>query len=678
MLDTGGAERPQRYGHSMHVEELRRRAETHGIASGFRLADGRWHQVAPETLVAALEAMAVDAGVPPAPALPPVVVARRGRQSGWAPPPGSLLVLESGAQRPPPARLPGDLPLGWHRLVGPGGETRLVIAPGACHLPAWLARGGRARGWAAQLYGLRSRQSWGIGDLGDLATLAGGPDRPGFVLLNPLHAAPATGDSPYYPSSRLFRSPLYLRVEAVPETAALDGAERERLAALAAAGRALTRERLLDRVAVWRRKDQALRACWRALSQRPERLAAFQAWRDATPDLEAFASFCALREHYPGDWRAWPAGLRHPTSPELARWRAAHPREVGYHAYLQWLLDEQVAAASSRAAGTGRVGIVNDLAVGFDPTGFDAWWAQDHLAAGVTVGAPPDALGPSGQDWAVPAFVPSRLAASGYAPFARTLQAGMAHAGGLRLDHVMSLFRLYWIPRGAAPIEGTYVRYPADDLLGVLALESRRAGALVIGEDLGTVEPGVRERLAAERVLSYRLVWFEREPAGQRRQAARYPRLALAAVTTHDLPTVAGWLSGDDLRRLADTGVVPAARVAVEAEQQAREREKLCLLLEAEGVLAPGERSVGGVVAALHAFLARTPAMLVAATLEDAVLARERPNVPGTTVERPNWRIPLPVLLEDLWDLPSVRRLLDAATIPGGSQPTRRARRAQP
>ncbi len=413
-------------------------------------------------------------------------------------------------------------------------------------------------------------------------------------------------------------------------------------------------------MAAWRHKDEALRACWRALPRRPERLAAFEAWRAATPDLEAFASFCALREQRPGDWRAWPAGLRQPAATELASWRAASADEVGYHAYLQWLLDEQLAAAAARAAGNERLGIVNDLAVGFDPVGFDAWWAQDELASGITVGAPPDALGPQGQDWAVPAFVPSRLAANGYHSFARTLRAGMAHAGGLRLDHVMGLFRLYWIPRGAPPGEGTYVRYPADDLLGVLALESQRAGALVIGEDLGTVEPGVRERLAAERVLSYRLVWFERELAGRRRRAAAYPRLALAAVTTHDLPTAAGWLSGDDLLELAEIGLVPAGQLAAEAERQAREREELCRLLEAEGVLAPGERGVAEVVAALHAFLERTPAMLLAQTLEDAVLARKRPNVPGTTSERPNWRLPLPVLLEDLWDQARLpRRLTD-------------------
>jgi 4-alpha-glucanotransferase len=649
----------------MRVEELRRLAAANGVSSRFRLANGRWNEVGPETLEAVLAAMGVDPtgsadrGGPPAPA---VMVARRGREVAWTPPPGSLVVLESGEERKPPARLPGDLPLGWHRLVHPGGERRLVVAPAACHLPDWLDRGGRARGWAAQLYALRSRQSWGIGDLGDLARLAGGPDRPDFVLLSPLHQAPATVDSPYYPSSRMFRNPLYLEVEAVPEVGALPAPERERLSGLAAAGRALTGERLLDRVAAWRCKDQALRACWDALRLRPEQLTAFERWRAATPDVEVFACFCALQRERPDDWHAWPAELRHPGSPAVAAWRAAHPEEVGYHAYLQWLLDEQLEAASRQAGGAERLGIVNDLAVGFDPGGFDAWLTQDQLAPGVTVGAPPDLLGPQGQDWALPAFVPRRLAEAGYEPFARTLRAGMAHAGGLRLDHVMGLFRLFWIPPGASPSQGTYVRYPADDLLGVLALESYRAGALVIGEDLGTVEEGVRERLATERVLSYRLVWFERERGGGRRRAAHYPRLALAAVTTHDLPTAAGWLRGDDLRELAAIGVVPPDQLAAQAEAQEAERRELYQLLEAEGVLAKGERSVAEVVAALHAFLARTPAMLVAATLEDAVLSPQRPNVPGTTTERPNWRIPLPVLLEDLWDLPSVRRLVAATS----------------
>ena len=639
----------------MRAEELRRVAEANGVSSRFRLADGRMHRVAPETLEAVLHAMGVDPAAQPPAGDPPVVVARTGRATAWSPPPGSLVVLESGEERPAPERLPGDLPAGWHRLVEPGAERRLVVAPDDCHLPGWLAGGGRARGWAAQLYALRSRRSWGFGDTGDLATLAAGPDRSDFVLLSPLHYAPPSQDSPYYPSSRVFRNPLHLDVEAVPESAALTA----RLGDLATSGRALTALPLLDREATWRFKDEALRACWRALPSRPERLAAFERWRAATPELEAFAGFCAMQRERPADWHAWPAALRHPGSRAVADWRAANADEVGYHAYLQWLLDGQLAAAARAATGGRRIGIVNDLAVGVDPGGYDAWAAQDQLAPGVTVGAPPDLLGPLGQDWGLPAFVPRRLASSGYQPFARMLRSGMAHAGGLRLDHVMSLFRLYWIPGGASPSEGTYVRYPAGDLLGVLALESRRAGALVIGEDLGTVEAGVRERLAAERVLSYRLVWFERD-RGRRRRAARYPELALAAVTTHDLPTAAGWLLGDDLRELAGIGVVPADHLPAREEARRRERDELCELLEREGVLAAGERGTGEVVAALYAFLARAPSMLVAATLEDAVLAPRRPNVPGTTTERPNWRIPLPVLLDDLWDLPSFRRLVAA------------------
>jgi 4-alpha-glucanotransferase len=231
----------------------------------------------------------------------------------------------------------------------------------------------------------------------------------------------------------------------------------------------------------------------------------------------------------------------------------------------------------------------------------------------------------------------------------------MAHAAGLRIDHVMGLFRLFWIPEGAEPAEGTYVRYPADDLLGVLALESVAAEALVVGEDLGTVEHGVRERLAAEGVLSYRLAWFEHGPGGGRRRAADYPRLALAATTTHDLPTVAGFFSGSDLAHLAEIGAATPGG-DTQADQEAQ-RDSLCRLLEEEGLLEPGERGVEALVAALYGFLARTPAMLVAATLEDALEAHDRPNVPGTIDERPNWSLPLPVSLDDLAADPRVRRL---------------------
>ncbi|MET0478791.1 MAG: 4-alpha-glucanotransferase [Actinomycetota bacterium] len=637
----------------MMLEELRRAAEARGIATSFTDAAGRRYVVSEATLEAVLEAM----GPAPAPsAWPPVVVARTGRQVTWRPPEGepATLVLETGQERPLPAELPGDLPPGWHRVQGRTGATTLVVAPGRCHLPAELEGGGRAWGWAAQLYAVRSRASWGIGDLGDLAGLlaATAPLGAGFALLNPLHAAMPTEPSPYNPSSRVFRNPLYLHIEDVPELAGLDPRDRARVEALARAGQTLLDKDRIDRPAVYRLKDEALRLAQAALGRAPGRRDGLAAYRAATPNLERFATFCALQHVHGRDWRTWPAAYRHPGRPEVGAFGEQHHLEVAYHAWLQWLLDEQLAAVRP---GWGQLGVVNDLAIGFAPDGFDAWSFQDELAAGMSVGAPPDPLGPRGQDWGLPAFVPDRLTAGGYAPFAQTIRAGMAHAAGLRIDHVMGLFRLFWIPEGAEPAQGTYVRYPADDLLGVLALESAAAQALVVGEDLGTVEPGVRERLAAEGVLSYRLAWFEQGPADGRRRAADYPRLALAATTTHDLPTVAGFFSGTDIDHLYDIGV--ATPGGPEQADQEAQRESLCRLLEEEGLLAPDERSVPAIVAALYGFLARTPSMLVAATLEDAVEAHDRPNVPGTIDQRPNWSLPLPVPLDDLAADPRVRRL---------------------
>ncbi len=527
--------------------------------------------------------------------------------------------------------------------------VRLEAEP-RCYLPPELAAGGRSWGWGVQLYALRSRASWGIGDLGDLAALLRTPDPPGFVLLNPLHAAPPEEASPYMPSSRSFRNPLYLRVEAVPEVEPLDADERAALAALATEGRALNHAAVIDRTAVWALKDEALRRCHAALERRPGRQAAFAAWRARTNGIEEFATFCGLQDAHGRDWRAWPAALHHPDAAAVRRWHEGHPQEVSYHAYLQWLLLEQFRALP-RAQEPGSLGVVNDLAVGVAADGFDAWSTQDVLAQGVTIGAPPDVLGPKGQNWGLPAWSPARLAEAGYEPFARTLRANLEGAGGLRVDHVMGLFRLFLIPEGASPSDGTYVRYPTDDLLAVLAAESMRARALVVGEDLGTVAVGVRRRLAAARVLSYRLAWFEREPP------AAWPRLALAAVTTHDLPTIAGRFTGDDAAQLRQLNVIPAEQASSARAGEARRNAALLARLEGEGLLAPGERSLGAIAQALHQLLAQTPCMLVAATLEDALLVPDRPNVPGTTSERPNWSLPLPLPLEELLADPRVRTL---------------------
>jgi len=679
---------------SANIEDLRRAAEANGVTTSYWDALGTHHEVPPSTLEAVLAGMGVDPRDPAGPAdtaWPPVVVVRAGRPPPPLPDSRFRLLLESGEERALDGGLPEGLPLGYHSLVGETGRTRLVVAPDRCWLPPVADGGGHAWGWSVQLYALRSRASWGIGDLRDLRELLGGtrdagpaarPGRPrdaaaagdrvpsphrsgpAFALLNPLHDASAADASPYFPSTRLFRNPLYLHVEAVPEVGRLELLERTRLEQLVTAGRRLNQAALIDRQAVHGRKDEALRLCHAALARDPERQAAFAAWRASTPQVDRYATFCALQRVHGADWRAWPAALRDPSGPEVARFAADHDAEIGYHAYLQWLLDEQLGAAAAQA-GEGRIGIVNDLAVGFAPHGFDAWTFAGDLAPGITVGAPPDELGPQGQDWGVAALAPTRLAASAYEPFTQTIRAGMAHAGGLRIDHVMGMFRLFWIPEGAPPAAGTYVGYPAEDLLGVLALESWRARALVVGEDLGTVEPGVRERLAAERVLSSRVAWFERDGRGPR-PAAEYPRLALATVTTHDLPTTHGFLSDADLYEQRRLGLVPPGRWdgALAAHQAAR--AGLHALLEREGLLKWWEHDLDTVTGALYAFLARTPALLVGVSLDDVLGTTGRPNVPGTLHQRPNWSVPLPLELEELLVDPRVKRVVELLH-PGGA-----------
>jgi 4-alpha-glucanotransferase len=558
------------------------------------------------------------------------LVHRRGRPLPGIARPAELR-LEDGAILRVEADLPPDLPLGYHEIrpLDGGPTTRLIAAPARCHLPEGL----RAWGWAVQLYALRSRASWGIGDLADLRQLADwsvGELGAGAIVLNPLHAAlPLVPQepSPYFPSSRRYRNPLYLRVEEVPGAGA-SGTAVERLAA---EGRALNAERRIDRDAVLRLKMAALADLWARISPGPPGVARYRA--EQGRGLEEFATFCALAEHHGSGWRRWPAEHRHPESPAVTRFAAERRDRVAFHAWLQWLLDEQLARAGRSLR------LVTDLAIGFDGEGADAWAWQDLLAHGVTVGAPPDDFALDGQDWGLPPFVPHRLRAAGFAPFVETVRAGLRHAGGMRIDHVMGLFRLYWVPGGATARDGAYVRYPTDELLAILALESERAGAVVIGEDLGTVEPGVRERLLAERILSTRVVWFESGPP------AEYPRLSLAAVTTHDLPTVRGLWTGSDLLEQAAVGI----RSNLEGTEELRTH--LCALTG----LADGAPS-DAVTLAVHRRLAEAPSVLVAATLDDALDVAERPNLPGTTADRrPNWSLALPETLDRIESDPRVR-----------------------
>jgi len=625
--------------------------ESWGIAPGHHHVQGSWIP-APEVGVrAALGAMGAD-DWSPAPTHTWVI----SRNWGLHVPFDADLRTEDGGVERVSGHVPREaLPLGYHWLepAAGGDPVRLIVSPGVCPLPR------RTWGWAVQLYAARSRDSWGIGDLADLRRLSawsGSSLGAGMLLMNPLHAvapAPSQQASPYFPASRRWRNPIYLRVEEAASLVEL-GADGPAVEELARAGRALDRERRIDRDAVWRLKRSALELIWARWRARrpagPE--SAFDRWADAQGSgLEGFATWSALTDELGADWRVWPERYRRSDTPAVGAWRAAHADEVRFHSWLQWLVDGQLAAAA--AAGPA---LVSDLAIGADPAGADAWQWQDLLAAGVTVGAPPDEFSPDGQDWGLATFDPWRLRAAAYEPFAQIVRAAVAGGGGVRIDHVMGLFRLFWVPVGEGPASGVYVRYPWEDLLNVLALEADRAGAFVVGEDLGTVEPEAQEALAARHVLSYRLLWFEDRPP------ADWPELALAAVTTHDLPTVSGVWTGADIEARREIGQTVDERI------ESRLRDKLGGIVRADepgaaaGSRAPGagEPGVGEVVRRAYQALSSAPSLLASGTLEDALEVRERPNQPGTTDEWPNWSLALPLPLEDIERDAGVRAVADA------------------
>jgi 4-alpha-glucanotransferase len=482
----------------------------------------------------------------------------------------------------------------------------------------------RAWGWAVQVYAARSRESWGIGDLADLRRLGRWARGEGasVLLINPLGAQPPTAHQepcPYYSSSRRFLNPLYLRVEEVPGADAcardLEPLRREALV--------LNAQRLIDHDAVFRLKTLALERIFRALPD-PPGLSGYV--RRQGRALLDFATFNAIAEEHGPAWRGWPSELRHPGGDGVEQERHARADRVAYHQWLQFHLDRQLSLAANA------IGLITDVPVGFASDGFDSWRWQDLLASGMRVGAPPDYFFPDGQDWGMPPFDPWKLRRSHYAPFIDTLRATSNHAAGLRLDHVMGLFRLFWIPSEATAAGGAYVRYPGAELLALLANESRRSDTFIVGEDLGLVEPVMRRKLRARGVLSYRLLWFEDAPPPQ------WPRESVAAIATHDLPTVAGiWnLSEPDerqhhLRRhLTETTGLPDGTPPVE------------------------------VAIAAYQKLAYARSRIVLASLEDALGIEERPNVPGTTTERPNWRLALTQPLEEVEQAEGARRIAEA------------------
>lgn len=702
--------------------DLARLADAHGVATEYWSFFGDRVTVPASTLRAVLAAMHVDAttdaavsaalaeadAAPWRALLPPSLVSRPAARP--------LLVhvrdghdvrlivaLEDGSWRdlPIPAQqptarevdgvtrwrvevpLPADLPLGWHTVhatetpFGGGGEgapavreasMSLVITPE--RMPDPPTRPGRSRGWGlmAQLYSVRSRASWGMGDfadLGDLAAIAGreGAD---FLLVNPVHAAEVTSPiepSPYRPASRRFLAPLYVRPEDIREVAYLTPTERAVIEAartpVAASNDDPTR---IDRDAVWAAKRVALDAIFVVplSAGRQAELDAFAAG-EGQP-LQDFALWCALEEHYEGAER--PAEAWDIDSPLVETLRAQLADRVRFHVWLQWICDQQLERAQAAAQASGMaIGVMHDLAVGVHPLGSDAWSLRDMYAQGIAVGAPPDMYNQQGQTWNQPPWLPAALAASGYAPLRDMIRTLLRHAGALRIDHVIGLFRLWWIPEGLSPAAGTYVRYDHEAMIGVLMLEAQRAGAVLIGEDLGNVEPWVRDYLSARGILGTSVLWFEREGDGFR-PPEQYRRSLLATVNTHDLPPTAGYLADEHVALRARLGLLTRP-VEEELADADAERAAMLDLLRERGLIgdAPTEEQT---IEALYALIAQSPSQLLGVALVDAVGERRAQNVPGTDTEYPNWQIPLAdgagraVLLDDLASDPRFRALAAA------------------
>ena len=596
-----------------------------------------------------------------------------------------------GARRAIPVRhtfaLPTALPLGWHTLFAQLDDqvlhTRIAVSPerlvpeepavtrpGAARLPAGQGVHRRAWGYTLQLQSLRSRRSWGMGDLGDLADLAdlAGHDLgAGFLVVNPLHGSSGVAPvdpSPYLPATRRFPDPVYLRVEAVPEYSYAPAVLREQIEELAADLRKYNASgEQIDRDRVWEAKQRALRLLFNS-PRTAGRAAAYRAFRDREGRaLRSHACWLALAARHGPDTSKWPDALRQPHAPAVIEFARSEASEVDFQSWLQWLLDEQLAAVRAHCGQAGMAyGIFHDLAVGAQAHGADTWADAAIYANGVSVGAPADEFNQTGQGWGSRPWRPDRLAEAGYQPYRQMLAGVLRHADGLRMDHVMSLFRLWWVPEGARASAGTYVYYDHEAMLAVLTLEAYRAGAVVIGEDLGTVEPRVRALLADRGVYGTNVLWFERDDQGAPLVPARWRRNCLAAVTTHDLPPTASMLDGSHLELRAELGLLTRP-LEEEKELDRASVDSWINLLSRLGLLrrGAGEQET---VEALHRFLAWTPARLIGVNLPDAVGDRHPHNLPGTSGETyPNWRLPLadgqgrPVLLDDLATHPRVRSL---------------------
>jgi len=562
------------------------------------------------------------------------------------------------------------LPVGLHRL-SVGDDVCLVIAAPE-RAPAVVDVAGRRRAWglSAALHGLRSPRNLGVGDYRDLAEAAVQVARLGadFIGINPVHARGTASDgfSPYSPTCRTALEPGYIAPDAVPGFAPCAETHR-RLSASGVDPEATKAGDLLDYEAHGRHQRAILEALFRTTVEADGPAAAdLAAWRQGPGrGLEWFAGFEAIACDHGPDWRAWPAALRATDGPEVHRFVAAQAGSVRYHAWLQWLAAHQLAAAGAAATDAGMAfGLYLDLAAGVRPGGADTWASPACFARGVSLGAPPDAFSPDGQNWNLAPFNPAGLRAAGYAPFIRMLRAAMAHAGIVRIDHVLGFDRSFWVPEGGAP--GGYVRYPLDSLLGLVRIEAARSGCIVVGEDLGSVPRGLRRRLADAGLLGCAVMQFEADEHGFR-PPRQYRSASLVSAGTHDTPTLKGWWSGRDIELRHRLGRTTEKERTAALAARATARGDLGRLLVEEGHAppnldpdAPPPEADNAPVVAVHALLADADSALLAVQLDDALGLVEQQNLPGTVDEHPNWRRRYPVAVEALAEDPGLTAIARA------------------
>lgn len=567
------------------------------------------------------------------------------------------------------------------------GETLLIITPDACYLPPSLEQG-KTWGVSSNLYAIRSASNCGVGDLNDLGTLvrAIGAHGGGFVGINPLHSIPNRppfGISPYSPVSRLFKNYLYLSLEDIPDVAECPICSEMMQSALWQSQ--VKTQRSAEKInyeAVAALKVQVLSQAFDHFydqhylpgSARGAAFGRFVAKEGRL--LERYALFFAIWKVMHAEtgcfsWQEWPEEYRNPSSAVVTAFREANERLVHYFMYVQWLLECQHEAAAAAARDVGMpIGLYHDLAIGSIGNGSDVWMAQDLFASGIDVGAPLDDFNPTGQNWGFPPLLPERLRETGYAFFIETIRRNMRHAGAIRIDHALGLFRLFWIPQGELPLEGAYVRCHAEEMIRIIALESVRNNTVVVAEDLGTFDDGMREMLQAFRMFSFRLLYFERYyPDLWFRAPEDYPEMAISAVTTHDLPTLGGFWIGSDIDLQEQLNLFPnPGRIAQYRADRMGDRTRLIRILKQRGLVrqdypeAPKDvpTMTPELSLAIYAYLAQSRSKLLNVMLDDAVGSMRQMNLPGTVDEHPNWVQRIPVPLEEIVDLPWLKQLAGA------------------